>query len=128
MWAGVPYSTPTVFRTPLPFPGSGAPLAANRHSWVRSSDHHTPGGVGECTRSGGKCIRLPALLSEIITLFQKIIDPDSEISALDLSDDPELLAFSATRKFPERKKCASLSWDEMEKLLNKQPFSEKGTK
>jgi len=56
-------------------------------------------------------------LSEIVNLFQKIIDPDSKISAQELSDDPELLAFSATRKHPERKKCASLSWDEMEKIL-----------
>ncbi len=64
-------------------------------------------------------------VAEIVKLFLKIIDPESKIPAQELSDDPELLAFSATRKFPERQKCASLSWDEMKKMIA--PFSEDGT-
>ena len=55
-------------------------------------------------------------IAEIVSLFLKIIDPNSKIPAQELSNDPELLAFSATRKFPERLKCASLSWDELEKV------------
>jgi len=58
-------------------------------------------------------------MRELIHLFKGIIDPDSKIKAESLSTDPELLAFSATRSFPERKKCASLSWDELEAMLKK---------
>ena len=58
-------------------------------------------------------------ISEIISLFGKIIDPESKSSPEELSEDPDLLAFSATRQFPERKKCASLSWDEMEIIVNR---------
>jgi len=64
-------------------------------------------------------------IAEIVKLFLKIIDPESKIPAQELSDDPELLAFSATRQFHERQKCASLSWDEMKKMIA--PFSEEGT-
>ena len=52
----------------------------------------------------------------IVTLFMEILDENSDQSPESLTQDEALLAFAATREFPERKKCASLSWEEMIKL------------
>jgi len=57
-------------------------------------------------------------ISDIISMFGKIIDPESQSRPEDISEDNDLLAFSATRQFPERIKCASLSWDQIEMLIN----------
>jgi nitrogen fixation NifU-like protein len=58
-------------------------------------------------------------LSILIKLFFEIIDSKSEDQAENLTTDKELLVFAAAREFPERKKCASLGWDELEQWILK---------
>jgi len=53
-------------------------------------------------------------LSEVqtlVTLFLQVINEQSSQQPEALTSDEALLAFAATREFPERKKCASLSWE-----------------
>lgn len=53
-------------------------------------------------------------LSEVealVSLFLQVINAKSPHQPEELTSDEALLAFAATREFPERKKCASLSWD-----------------
>jgi len=56
-------------------------------------------------------------VASLVTLFMEIINEQSEQSAESLTNDEALLAFAATREFPERKRCASLSWEELQKAL-----------
>ncbi len=52
-------------------------------------------------------------LQAIIEQFMEVINEESEKSPESITADEELLAFAGTREYPERKKCASLSWDEL---------------
>ncbi len=56
-------------------------------------------------------------LPPLIDQFMEIVNENSDQSPESISDDKELLAFAGTREYPERKKCASLSWDEITTIL-----------
>ena len=58
-------------------------------------------------------------IKPLIALFRQVLDPDSPDNPEALTSDDELLAFSATRIFPERAQCASLAWDELDAWLMK---------
>lgn len=53
-------------------------------------------------------------IESLVALFLQVINDQSEQQPEDLTSDEALLAFAATREFPERKKCASLSWEAVE--------------
>ncbi len=55
-------------------------------------------------------------VASLVALFLKIINADAEQQPEELTSDDALLAFAATREFPERKKCASLSWEVLEDI------------
>jgi len=50
-------------------------------------------------------------IKDQIKEFFALIDAESERVPEDISHDDQLLAFAAAREFPERKTCASLSWE-----------------
>ncbi|MDH5398356.1 MAG: SUF system NifU family Fe-S cluster assembly protein [Cyclobacteriaceae bacterium] len=54
--------------------------------------------------------------SQIMTFLQSL-DAENDTPAEDLIKDEELLAFAATREFPEREQCASLGWKAMKEFL-----------
>jgi len=56
-------------------------------------------------------------LKPIVEKFLELIDADSKLKPEDISDDNQLLAFAAARDFPERRTCASLSWEELAEIL-----------
>jgi len=56
-------------------------------------------------------------LNQLIADFLQIVNPDSQIELATISEDEELLAFSAARDFPERIQCATLGWKEFEKII-----------
>ena len=55
-------------------------------------------------------------IESLVALFLQVINDQSEQQPEDLTSDEALLAFAATREFPERKKCASLSWEAVEDI------------
>jgi nitrogen fixation NifU-like protein len=50
-------------------------------------------------------------IESLVAVFLDVINEQSKHKPETLTSDEALLAFAATREFPERKKCASLSWD-----------------
>lgn len=56
-------------------------------------------------------------LKPIIESFLELIDADSNQAPETLSSEDQLLAFAAAREFPERRSCASLSWEELREML-----------
>ncbi|MDH5604869.1 MAG: SUF system NifU family Fe-S cluster assembly protein [Cyclobacteriaceae bacterium] len=50
-------------------------------------------------------------LTKLIENFLNIVSEEHPVSAGELTDDEELLAFSGARDFPERKQCATLGWE-----------------
>ena len=63
---------------------------------------------------GRSTTEIKAMLSDFLELIEKESDRDPE----EITNDDQLLAFAAARAFPERKKCASLAWEEMNELIN----------
>lgn len=58
--------------------------------------------------------------SEILKIcdqFYRYVDVDKELPTIDEIDET-FEAFSGARQFPERMKCATLSWDELKEYLN----------
>lgn len=51
-------------------------------------------------------------IKPIIEDFLELINADSDKTPESLTQDDQLLAFAAARAFPERRTCASLSWEE----------------
>ena len=56
--------------------------------------------------------------SALVKVFMEILDPESAHATSDLSQDKELLAFSATRSFPERIQCAALGWKKVGECIS----------
>lgn len=56
-------------------------------------------------------------VAPLVNDFLELIDEDGNRDPEMISKDDQLLAFAAAREFPERKTCASLSWDELLSLL-----------
>ena len=56
-------------------------------------------------------------LNPVIEDFLELINADSEKDPESLTRDDQLLAFAAAREFPERKTCASLSWEEFQEAF-----------
>ena len=54
---------------------------------------------------------------EIVAQFLSVIDKETNIASEEITQDPEMLAFSGARVYEERKKCASLSWEELSKFI-----------
>ncbi|HAA12217.1 MAG TPA: SUF system NifU family Fe-S cluster assembly protein [Cytophagales bacterium] len=59
-------------------------------------------------------------LDALVRLFLKIVSAKEEVSPEDLTDEEELLAFSAAREFPEREICATMSWKVVQEELLKE--------
>jgi nitrogen fixation protein NifU and related proteins len=57
-------------------------------------------------------------VDSLVAVFLEIINADAEQNPEALTSDDALLAFVATREFPERKKCASLSWEAVETITS----------
>ena len=55
-------------------------------------------------------------VKDLLKNFYCVVSPDSECDGLEITDE-ELLAFGGTVAFPERLKCATLSWDHLKKEL-----------
>ncbi len=55
-------------------------------------------------------------IAEATQKFLELIDAESDKEPEEITSDDQLLAFAAAREFPERRTCASLSWDEMDSL------------
>lgn len=51
-------------------------------------------------------------ISAAIKNFLQLIDARSDKEPEEITSDDQLLAFAAAREFPERRTCASLSWNE----------------
>ena len=51
-------------------------------------------------------------ISAAIKKFLQLIDARSDKEPEEITSDDQLLAFAAAREFPERRTCASLSWNE----------------
>ena len=49
-------------------------------------------------------------LEALIEVFLRVVNAEEPVSAEELTNDEELLAFSAAREFPERETCATLGW------------------
>ncbi len=52
----------------------------------------------------------------IVELFYELVNESSDQSPESLTTDENLLAFAAAREFPERKTCATLSWEELNNI------------
>ncbi len=52
-------------------------------------------------------------IKPFIELFHELVNELSDQSPESLTSDEDLLAFAAAREFPERKVCATLSWEEL---------------
>lgn len=63
----------------------------------------------------GKSLKEVALL---VNDFLELIDEDGNRDPEVIFKNDQLLAFAAAREFPERKTCASLSWDKMNVLVH----------
>lgn len=50
-------------------------------------------------------------------MFFELVNQDSDHSPESLTENENLLAFAAARDFPERKTCATLSWEELRKEI-----------
>jgi len=50
-------------------------------------------------------------IKPIVALFFELVNEGSDQSPESLTTDEDLLAFAAAREFPERKTCATLSWE-----------------
>jgi len=57
-------------------------------------------------------------VAPLVKDFLELIDENGSRNPETIFQDNQLLAFAAAREFPERKTCASLSWDEVYKLVN----------
>ena len=57
-------------------------------------------------------------IGPLITSFLELIDEDSLNEPEAITTNEQLLAFAAARDFPERKACASLSWERVNEYLN----------
>ena len=57
------------------------------------------------------------MVKPIVENFLELIDENAKRDPEEIFNNDELLAFASARKFPERKTCASLSWDELYKLV-----------
>ena len=55
-----------------------------------------------------------AEIKPLIDDFLELIDADSDRLPEAITSDEQLLAFAAAREFPERKTCASMSWEELQ--------------
>lgn len=51
-------------------------------------------------------------IKPIVELFYELVNESSDQSPESLTTDEDLLAFAAAREFPERKTCATLSWEQ----------------
>ena len=56
-------------------------------------------------------------IKPIVELFYELVNESSAQSPESLTTDEDLLAFAAAREFPERKTCATLSWEELRLIL-----------
>ncbi len=62
----------------------------------------------------GKSIEV---IKSLVDDFLDLIDVDAGRNPEEITQDNQLLAFAAAREFPERKTCASLSWEELKEIL-----------
>ncbi len=57
-------------------------------------------------------------IKPIVENFLELVDEHGKREPEEIFEDDQLLAFAAAREFPERKTCASLSWDELKLLVD----------
>jgi len=56
-------------------------------------------------------------IKPIVNMFFELVNEESDQAPESLTDDEDLIAFAASREFPERKTCATLSWGELKQIL-----------
>ena len=57
-------------------------------------------------------------IKPIVDDFLELINGESKKDPESITNDDQLLAFAAARAFPERRTCASLSWEELDSLID----------